>query len=58
MDEYFHTKLFPLSLKGEALQWFAKLPHGSIENFGKLKSSFHSFYKIYILVIKIILFYY
>jgi len=34
LDEDLHAKLIPLSLKGEALDWFNKLPYGSIIGFG------------------------
>lgn len=33
MDDELHAKLFSLSLKGEAIEWFSKLLHASINKF-------------------------
>jgi len=48
MDEDLHAKLFPLSLKGEAKEWFSKLPHASINSFTQLKTIFYDHYQIHI----------
>lgn len=33
LDEELHAKLFPLSLKWEASEWFSKFPYARITNF-------------------------
>lgn len=48
IDKDLHVNLLSFSLKGDALTWFARLSHASIENFDQLKSVFQSFYQIYI----------
>lgn len=37
-----------MSLIGDALEWFGKLPHASIESLGNLKIVFYTFYQIHI----------
>lgn len=34
MDDYLHAKIFPLYLIYQALEWFNKLSHRSIKDFG------------------------
>lgn len=48
MDSNLHVKLFPISLKGNAIYWFHKLLHTSIENYQQLKTTFYIHYQIYV----------
>ena len=43
-DDRLLCKVFPASLKGQALAWFHKLPRGSIKSFGELWAAFVSQY--------------
>lgn len=48
LDRYLHAKLFPLTLKGNALLWFNKFPKNNIQDFSQLKRSFISAFKVFI----------
>lgn len=48
MDDDLHANLFSMTLIDDSLEWFAKLPHSSIDNFDQLKSFFRIIYHIHI----------
>ena len=43
-NDVFLMRLFPKSLAGLALEWFCRIPHGSIKTFADLSEAFVSQY--------------